>query len=136
MSASVAFATAVGTALKANAGVTALVGQRIYDGRPANVVWPFISLGVSTANPERVDCVVMRTETLQIDVWVAEGGKVWPARQIVDAVVAALDGVKLVLAEPHAVSRCDVVLARVMDDPDPMVAHGVVTLEAGIESHG
>lgn len=43
------------TALKANAGVAALVGARVYDEPPANVTFPYVRIGEVIAQPFHTD---------------------------------------------------------------------------------
>ena len=134
MSASRAFQDVVLATLLADATVSAAVGNRVYDGPPEGVTYPYISFGPTVFRPQRFQCVTSKEETLQIDVWTAGNGRGWPCKDIVEAVVAALDDVGLSLPDPYAMSRCDVEIARVIRDPEPQVWHGIVQLVAEIET--
>lgn len=130
---SVEFQDAVLAALNADAAVAALVGARIYDAPPAaGRVFPYLSFGPSDFVRDDMDCVEYRLEALQIDCWARAEGRLWPGRELVDAVVACLHGAELDLAT-HALAKLLVSSARVMGDPDGVTAHGVVLLEAEIE---
>lgn len=78
-------------ALKADAGVSALVGVRIYDEPPQGVTMPYIRIGNIEPRPLRTDCgaaadVVFGVEAHSRPV----SGRV-EATRIAEAVVAALD---------------------------------------------
>ncbi len=134
MSVSVDFATLIGTALKADAAVAAIVGDRVIDGRPAGKLpAPCITLGPSDVVEDDHDCIPGRVEVLQVDCWAADGGKLWPARQLADAVRAALHEAELVLDGSAALVACRVVQHRVFLDADGLHAHGVVQVEGLIE---
>ena len=126
MSASSALQKAIVAAMKANAGIAALVGVRIYDEAPVEPVYPYISLGPTSFFTNRQDCFKRRTETVQIDIWDRSPARRQPCKAICDAIVAALDAAKLSLDDPYALARIDLVLARFMDDPDGIAKHGVL----------
>lgn len=132
MSVSVSLANFVIAALKADPIVASLVGSRIWDHPPANRDFPYISLGPDDFRVEDADCIPMREQTLQIDCWSRENGKKWPCKEIVDAVVSVLRDIDGDLADGALVeTRID--LARVIDDPDRITAHGIVQFTAIIE---
>ena len=132
MSASLALSDAVLARLRSDAGVVALVAQRIWDHAPERPAYPHITLGPSDAVPDDADCIAMRTETIQIDVWGRDQGKKWPTRVLVDAVKRALHDRELDLGSgARAVLR--VMLMRVLPDPDGITTHGVLQVEAVTE---
>ncbi len=134
MSVSAAFQAAVKAALERDTKVTALVGAAIYDGAPARRVFPSIELGVTTFRPLHLSCTTMREERIQVDVWSRKQGRLAPAKMVTDAVYAVLDAGELTIADPYALASSEVVLARVIDDPDGITAHGVILFEAEIET--
>ena len=81
---------AIIAALKANAGVTALVGQRIYDEPPTGVTFPY--LRISSIEPAAWDTTCTQGATVQIGLeahsWATQGRV--EATQIAEAVQAAL----------------------------------------------
>lgn len=134
MSASVALQDAVLARLKADATVSGLVGDRVFDQAPDSSPYPYIALGASYVVPGRGDDLTYRVEVLQLDIWVDKSGRKWPAKEIVDAVISALDGASFDLADPYALSRCEVVLARVVDERDGLLVQGIVQIECGVET--
>ena len=133
MSASRAYQKAVVAALKADAGVAAFVGSRIYDMAPADASYPYISLGPSSVVPDNADCIEGREETIQIDVWDRSNGLMHPCRAIADAVYDALHEVTLTLDDPFANVETNVTLMQVFGDPDGITAHGVVQVTGMVE---
>ena len=132
MSVSVSLANFLIASLKADPIVASLVSSRIWDHPPANRDFPYISLGPDDFRVEDADCIPMREQTLQIDCWSRENGKKWPCKEIVDAVVNVLRDIDGELADGALVeTRID--LARVIDDPDGITAHGIVQFTAIIE---
>ncbi len=134
MSISVNLADAIIGTLRADTSVAALVGTRISDGTkkvPANLL-DHISIGASDYSPDDYDCVSGRIETIQIDGWCNDAGKLWKARQLADAIKAALHDVDIPLTGAALIS-CRVVLVRVMLDRDGIWSHAVVQCEANIE---
>ena len=129
---SVEFQDAVLAALVADAGVGTLAGDRIYDKAPEGAVFPYITFGPSDYVLEDLDCIDLRIESLQLDIWARNEGRLWPARELADAVRKALHLANIGLAD-HALALVRVEQVRVFLDADGVTAHGVVTLEAEIE---
>ncbi|KAB2743545.1 DUF3168 domain-containing protein [Brucella anthropi] len=132
MSVSVALQDLILARLKADPKVSELVADRIWDGPPPDPGFPYISIGPSDFVPDDADCIDMREETIQIDCWSREQGRKWPCRQIVDAVVNALRHADGDLSN-GALVETRINLARVIDDPDGIMAHGIVQFTAIIE---
>jgi len=124
--------TLVGDILKANADVAAIVGDHVYDAMPSSGNYPCITFGPSDYSPEDADCITARRETLQLDCWVQAQGRLGPAKQLVDAVKAALHHADAELPV-NALVSLNVVLSRVFLDPDGVTGHGVVQVGARIE---
>lgn len=132
MSASAELQKFIYDVLVADAGVGAIVGDRIYDHPPEDATFPFLSFGASDYVITDDECIVGREETLQVDCWTRDQGRKRPCRELVDAVKAALheaDGV----FTTNALVEIRVTAARVFDDPDGLTAHGVVTVTAMVE---
>jgi hypothetical protein len=132
MSVSVALQDFILARLLADSTVASLVANRIWDGPPPNPEFPYISIGPSDFVPDDADCIDMREETIQIDCWSREQGRKWPCRQIVDAVVNVLRHADGDLSN-GALVETRINLARVIDDPDGIMAHGIVQFTAIIE---
>lgn len=79
-------------ALKADAGVSALVGARVYDEPPQSATRPFVRIGNVEPRPLRTDAKAAASVAFGIEVHSrpATSGRV-EATQIAEAVVAALD---------------------------------------------
>lgn len=121
---------AIFDALIADPVVSAIVGDRVSDGRPED--YPSITFGPSDGIPDDMDCIDGSVESVQLDCWVRDGGRLRPARALADKVKALLHNSSLSLAN-HALASIEVTLVRAFMDPDGLTAHGVVQIEAMIE---
>lgn len=118
--------------LVADAGVGALVGDKIYDDPSSTIAAPYITFGASDFAPDDHECIDGRVETVQLDVWSeAQDGK-RECKAIVDAVRSCLHDATGDL-EVGALVTMRVALARVFKDPDGRTTHGVIQIEAEIE---
>ncbi|KFI30963.1 hypothetical protein CG51_05835 [Haematobacter missouriensis] len=131
---SVALQDVILDALKADAAVTALVGERAWDQAPDGADYPHITIGPSSFFPDDYDCITGRVETVQVDVWSRDQGRKWPCKQIVDAVKRALHDKQGDMGV-DALVNMEVALCQIMDDPDGITTHGVVQVEALIEEN-
>ena len=132
MSTAVELQTMIFDRLTADAGVTALVDGRIYDRMPSDADYPCITFGPTDMSPADMDCIDGRYETIQIDCWAVDHGRMRPAKEIADAVKASLhfyDGDML----NGALTELAVESVRVMIDADGITAHGIVVVTALIE---
>lgn len=114
-------------ALKAHAGVSALVGARVYDRIPEAAAVPNISIGSVSGDP--FDAVGLRGQRNIFDVhaWSEKPGAV-ECRQIMAQINDALHWADLTLSAGTAV-RCNVISKRDTADPDGVTHHGTVTFE-------
>ena len=108
------------------------VAGRVYDGPSETARMPFISIGPSYFTPDDAECIPGRNETLQIDVWGSSKPNRAAVKDAVDQVYDALHGWEDTAA--LTMSPLRVSLVRVMDDPQAGVVHGVVQVEAMIET--
>lgn len=132
MSVSVAFQDLLLAKLMADPVVSSLVGNRVWDSPPTSPEFPYIALGATDFTPTDVDCIDMREETVQIDIWTRANGRKWPCKQIVDAIVNVLRRFKGDLTA-GALVGVRLELSRIFDDPDGITVHGVVQVTAMIE---
>lgn len=132
MSVSAELQKAIYDALVADAGVGALVGDRIYDGAPTGAQFPYITFGPADSVGEDLQCITARTESVQLDVWSRDQGRMHPCKAICDAVKDALHLANLSLTV-NALVLIRVDGVRVFLDRDGITAHGVVTVEAELE---
>ena len=121
---------AILNALLADAGVSAVVGDRVHDGRP--ISYPSITFGPSDVLPEDLDCIDGLMTTVQIDCWTRDENRLRPVKALADRVRQALHRARLQL-ETHALVNLSVVSTRSFMDPDELTGHGIVTVEAEIE---
>ena len=106
---------AVVAALKANAGVTALVGSRVYDRPPQDVTYPYLRIGDALVAPFDGDELRGSEIVMPIHCWVAGPCPV-EARLLAKAVVAAMHWSSLSLDAGAAVF---VRWSSTRDQPDP-----------------
>jgi len=119
--------------LVADAGVGALVGNRIYDRVPmAGDMPPYITFGPSDDFENDADCITSADHSLQIDVWSEKQGGFKECKEVTHAVKVALHLVSVNLPT-HALVELRVTQRRHFRDPDGITSHGVVVVEAMIE---
>lgn len=121
-------------ALKAAAGVTALVSTRVYDAAPESPTFPYVTLGDGQVIPDKADCIDGVEIFAVIDCWSRANG--YPeVKRLAAAVVAALDdnpqdltvaGYNLVIFEIQSVNY--------MRDPDGQTRHAALTFHAVIQA--
>jgi hypothetical protein len=118
--------------LVADAGVHAVVADRIYDNRPNTAQFPCVTFGPSDVVEDDAECVTGRVETIQLDCWARGNGRIGAVKPLVDAVKAALH---LFHVDPpnSALVEMRVTGTRAFIDADGLTAHGVVTVQAIME---
>ncbi len=119
--------------LRADAGVIAVVGDRVHDNRPAAAQFPCVTFGPSDAIEDDAECIIGEVETLQLDCWARANGRIGPVKPVVKAVRAALHKRDLALTGGTLVDM-RVTMTRAFMDPDGITAHGVVMVEMIVES--
>jgi hypothetical protein len=112
--------------------VAALVDDRVYDNPSDEAELPYITFGPSDWVEDDAECITARTETLQIDCWSRYQGGFMEAKQLSDAVKAALHQYDGTL-EGNALVEMRVTTVRTFRDPDGITSHGVVTVQAMVE---
>lgn len=125
--------TAIYDALIGDDAVSALVGDRVYDGSPSTRAFPCITFGPTDNTWVDLECISASTETIQLDVWSRDQGRMGPCKEVCDTVRKALHLAALEL-DVNALVRIRVDGVRVFQDSDGVTAHGVVTVEADLES--
>ena len=132
MSASIDLQTLIYERLVADARVHALVGDRIFDRMPAGADYPCITFGPSDYSPDDMECIDGREETIQLDCWAEDHGRLRPAKEIADAVKKALHQFEADAGD-SALITMTVEAVRVMRDRDGITGHGIVTVTANLE---
>lgn len=120
-----ALQAALVAALKADAGVSALVGARVYDRAPEAVAFPYLSLGPERTEPFDAQGTEGREIVWQVDVWSEAAGRV-EARQIMAAVAARLHEGALTVTG-FAFVMGILLSQRTLAEPDGARTHGVMT---------
>src|SRR5690606_36451843 len=128
MSASAELQRAIFERLRDNA---ALVAGRVYDRPPASPTYPYISFGATDFTSDETDCAGGGSNTMQIDIWSQAVGRV-EAKRITDEVRGILHGAQIAM-NGYALVEMQVVLTRVLGDPDGETSHGIVQVTAFIE---
>ncbi|CDM56285.1 MULTISPECIES: DUF3168 domain-containing protein [Rhizobium] len=122
---------AIAARLKASAGLTPLVGSRIYDAVPADKVFPYVTIGEGDETSDDADCVDGFEISLDIDVWSRATG--YPeAKRISDEIRKALKSPDLTLPI-NALVFFRHRQTRFLRDPDGLTSHAVMTFEAFAE---
>jgi Protein of unknown function (DUF3168) len=119
-------------ALKADAGVNAIIAGRIYDGVPSNPVKPYVSLGPFQLLPEHGDCLDGGEAFITLDGWAA-GPSTVDVKRLGTAIAKALDHAALVLDAPQRLVEMEIDGTQYMRDPDGLTAHAVITVHAWTE---
>lgn len=121
--------------MKADPGVNAVVGQRIYDEVPPNPTFPYISLGDNQVNgdvtewPECIDGVEI---FWQLDGWARD--PTFPmTKKISKAVVAALHDQPLTVTG-YSVIVCQLETSNYLHDPDGITRHVAISFRFVIQA--
>ncbi len=112
--------------------VTDLAGVRVYDHPLPDVAFPNVTIGAGDYTYQELGCVRMKVETVQIDVWSRATDGKRECKLLTDAVAEALH-LHEAVPDSGALALMEVVLVRVMDDPDGQTSHGVVQVECSVE---
>ncbi|MGN6307316.1 MAG: DUF3168 domain-containing protein [Mesorhizobium sp.] len=137
MSVSAALQKLLYEALRADTGVSAMVGGRVYDRIPADAagqvtaIYPHIGFGAYDFVPDDSDCIFAGEHTIQLDIWSRAVGKV-EAKTITDAVRRLLRDYEADMGD-YGLVEMRVDLAQVIGDPDGLTSHGIVQVTALIE---
>lgn len=118
--------------LKNDAGVQAVVGQRVYDEVPPNPTFPYISLGDNQVLPDKADCIDGVELFWQIDGWARDPTFPMP-KKISKAVVAALDDQPITVTG-YAVVVCELNTTNYLRDPDGITRHVAISFRFLIQA--
>lgn len=132
MSVSNALQAAIYVRLTTFAPLMALIGVKVYDMPPKDAAYPFVSFGPMEALTDDADDVAGDEVSLQIDVWSAAQDGQREAKEICDAIHAALHRWAGVI-DPGGLAMIEVSRRRVIPDPQEHLSHGVVTVDCVVE---
>lgn len=123
---------AIITALRADAGVQALVAQRVYDKVPSTTTpFPYVTYGSDQALSDDFDCIEGFEVFITLDVWSRAVGQP-EAKRIAGAVRGVLHNADLELNE-HALVLLEHRNTRYLKDPDGVTSHAAVEFRALVE---
>lgn len=140
MSAEVALQKAIVAALRADAGLLALTGNRkagtaearVFDRVEPDTALPYVNIGEIQAVDDGAECLDGIEVFVTIHVWSGKVGAI-EARRMIAAVRDALHEQAITLEEPYALLEIQHRDSRTFPDADPSITHGVLTIRALIE---
>lgn len=141
MQGDIALIAAMFAALKADAALAVLIGQRIYDRVPSTqdgaptVAYPYVSLGPTTGLTDDADCIPAEEITVQWDVWSSGTGEAYGSvecRKIAGHIKRVLHEAELSLSD-GALATLTHEMTRILDDPQPHIHHGAVSFTGVVE---
>lgn len=122
--------------LKADAGVAAIAGARVFDRVPdGEDVFPYIAMGPSDAVTDDADCLDGMEITLQIDCYSSGGGEAFSSaevRKLSGAVRSALHEAEIVLVD-NALALMRHRITRFTREQDNTVNRAIVSITALVE---
>lgn len=122
--------------LKANAGVSAIVGNRVNDQVYVNPIWPFIRYGLPESGKFEASRWDGSEHSLTLHSF-AKGPGTTNIARLNKAVVAALDGVDPLTIDTLSLLSIDWVRTQVINDTSELGAyHGIIEFTAQVVAVG
>lgn len=118
---------AIVTRLKADAVISGMVGNRIYDRVPDGAPFPYITIGEADETSDDADCIDAFELSIDIDVWSRDPG-FKESKEISDAVRKALKTPEIELPT-NALVLFQHRQTRSFRDEDGLTSHAVITFE-------
>ena len=128
MSAERALMAALRDAMLESAPLQALVGERIYDDPPADVVFPYLTLGRVESRPADTAARDAIEHAITLHAWSRHGGRA-ETLDMIAALRAALHNAPLTL-DGHKLVLLLATFADVFRSGDGRTTHGVLRLRA------
>lgn len=128
-----ALQVALVAALRADAGLAALVGPRIYDEPPQKTRFPYVRIGTVNARPLRLSCRTDDDLTFSIEAHSRPVSGRVEAGRIAFAVRKALDGAQLT-APGYTVAWCQYTTQAVSRASDGRSYVATIAFEASLEA--
>lgn len=128
---SLALQKAIFAALVADAGVGALIGDRIYDAAPRNAVFPYVEVGDAALVDWSTGTEDGAEHRVVLHAWSRTRGKA-ECYAVMDAVRSALHDAPLTL-DGHALVSLRHEFGDARRDPDGITFHGVLRFRAVTE---
>ncbi|PHR94319.1 MAG: hypothetical protein COA69_01610 [Robiginitomaculum sp.] len=126
-------AKAIHSALAANLGVQALLGDpaRLYDHAPENPIYPYLSYGPMRSEDTGGDAHPVTTHSLTLHIWSRYSGRA-EVMQCLSAVSEALEEGGLTLSSAHLISA-HTVFSDSFRAPDGRTLHGLLRFNVTTE---
>ena len=122
------------TSLKADAGVAALVGDRVYDEPPQAATRPYVRIGAIEPRPFRTDCGSAARVTFGIEVYSRPNSGRVECTQCAEAIVDALDEQEgSVTVENYTLTSLQWATQTVGRDSDGQSYTGIIAFNAIID---
>ena len=118
--------------LRADAGVSAIIVDRVYDAVPTAAVMPYVSFGSFQVLPEQADCSEGVGVVIQLDGW-AKGPDTVEVKRLGAAIANSLQWAEMSLDEGQRLVIMSVEALQYMRDPDGITAHAIVTVRGQTE---
>lgn len=135
MSAEAAFQSGLLEHLRADAGVVAVLGERVFDLPRSGVRYPFLYLG--RVESEAADASETRLVELRQTLLIrGRRDNADSIKQALGAIRTALDTAPLALAPPYQAIHARVVYADLFSTPDSRVMQGLVRVRALLQTQG
>ncbi|MCO6386237.1 DUF3168 domain-containing protein [Aliihoeflea sp. 40Bstr573] len=101
-----------------------ITGGRIYDRIPPNAVFPYVAIGDEQSIDDGDQCADIFEVYVDLHVWSRADGR-YEAKEVGEAIRKAL-AADLTVADYHIILS-EFENARILDDPDGLTTHGVIT---------
>jgi hypothetical protein len=109
------------------------VAGRVYDRPPQAVAFPYIGLGESQTVDDSVDCIDGVEIFLTLHAWSRVGGQV-EVKTVASEIRSSLHEAELDLGPAWQFHLIEHRSTNVMNDPDGVTTHAVITLRALIDA--
>jgi len=129
---SLALQKAIIARLKADAGVSAIIVDRVYDAVPTGAAKPYVSFGPFQVLPEEGDCLEGVAVVIQLDGW-AKGPDSVEVKRLGAAIAKSLQWAEMPLDEGQRLVIMSVEALQYMRDPDGITGHAIVTVRGQTE---
>lgn len=121
-------------AMEADAALSALVGDRIYDRVPSAAAFPYVAFGDYQEQPDKADCIDGRECHLTLHVWSRAVGAA-EAKRILAALNDLFDGNEALEIGGQTVAAIELESSIASADPDGLTTHGVAIFRLLTEPH-
>jgi Protein of unknown function (DUF3168) len=119
--------------LRADPAVNALIAGRVYDRVPSPQTFPYVVVGDDQVSQAHAQCLEGSTEVFSsLHAWSREVGKV-EAKQIAGAIVTALNGADLALANGYRLVLIEHDNTQHLGDPDGLTSHSVIVFHSFVD---